>query len=267
MSALVALGGTVVSAPVLAQTLPKTRYWTGSSGGFRYRWTTRDLAATDAATNHPVYSVVAALKHEMKSDAADIGEVSPEDHYEVSFFPLSVVGSLLSYERDDYWEGGAHPSGNESFVTVDVRHPTRAVRVNELFPAAQIRQSLLSDPIVRRVLAREKITPPATLDGLVKALASKEFGGEDDDMYQFPANLLETFAFHHVENGKIAVRFLLPHGTEIYRFRNTQIGILLPIPARLRSAFTQASTGKSGALMQTLRKTTADRKSSLTLLE
>lgn len=233
-------------------------YWVGHSGGYVYRWTKQDLTATDATTKRPVYSVTQALKQEF-------GKPEPDDsgfsHYEVRFVPLSVVGSLLSYERDDYWEGGAHPSGNETFVTVDVRAPKHGVKLTDLFPAEQIRQALLADRIVRRVLAREKIAAPTTLDGLVKALANKEFGGEEDSMYRFPEALLEDFAFHHIEGENVAVRFLLPHGTELYRFRHTQLGLLLPIPARLKSAFAQAEKGKAGALMQTLQRITARRES------
>lgn len=262
---------TLAPIPTGAKQPPsKTLYWTAKADGFTYRWTARDLTAANIRTGKPAYSVVQALKKELgPSIAADYAkdEVRPEDHYEVSFAPLSVVGSLLSYERDDYWEGGAHPSGYESFVTVDVRKPGKPVRLDDLFPAEQIRQALLSDPIVRRVLKREKIAPPATLNGLVKALTNQIFGGDDDYMYAFPGSLLETFAFHHVENGKVAVRFLIPHGSEVYRFANTQIGILLPIPARLKPAFAQAASGKSGVLMQSLRRTTNGRGSSLVLVE
>ncbi|MBC7805100.1 MAG: hypothetical protein H7145_03010 [Akkermansiaceae bacterium] len=255
--------GLAFIARVEAQTSPV--YWSGRAGGYAYRWTARDLTATSRPSGKVAYSVVAALKGEKGNRTPDA--VEPEDHYEVSFFPLSVVGSLLSYERDYYWEGGAHPSGYESFATVDVRQPGKRVRITDLFPAEQVRRALLADGVVRRVLAREKVAPPPTLDGLVKALANKQFGGDDDDMYVFPSILLEAFAFHHIENGKVAVRFLLPNGTEIYRFRHTQLGILLPIPARLKPAFTDAATGKGGALMQSLQRMTKGRSSSLVLVE
>ncbi len=175
--------------PVTGQKMPDSVYWTRSCGGFVYRWTSADLTATNFATKKVSFSVAQALKNEFdKSDesgAASPGETATNDHYEVSFVPLSIVGSLLSYERDDYWEGGAHPSGNESFVTVDVRKPGKPVRLTDLFPAGQIREALLKDRIVRRVLAREKITTPPTLDGLIKALAGTQFGGKYDDMYSF----------------------------------------------------------------------------------
>jgi hypothetical protein len=220
-----------------------------------FRWNDRDLTATNKATGKSSYSVSEAVKREF-------GKPDPDDvvtQYDVSFAPLSVVGPYLSYQRNDSWEGGAHPSGNERFVTVDVRNPKRPVRLTDMFAAEDIRRALLQDAVVRRILRREKIAPPATLQGLIKALANRQFGGEDDFMYVFPANLLENFAFHHVENGRVAVRFLLPHGAEIYRFRNTQIGILLPIPDRLKAAFAQASGPKNGTLMKALQQTAGDR--------
>ncbi len=238
-------------------------YWFGQAGGYTERWTARDLTAIDGSTGKSVYSVMRTLKQEFGTPNADNGYT----FYEVTFWPLSTVGTLLSYERDDWWDGGAHPSGNEIFQTVDLRHPTRPVKLTDLFDAGQIRQALLSDPIVQHILTREKIAPPPTLEGLVKALANKEFDGERDGMYSFPAGLLSDFAFHHAENRKVAVRFLLPHGSEIFRFHHTQLGLLLPIPDTWKSAFRQAATGKSGAMMQSLQKITRGRKSTVTLQE
>ncbi len=235
--------------------------WTCTSGGYRFRWTTRDLTAAAIATGKPAYSVAETVKRE-------VGKPGPDDvytFYEVDFAPRSIVGSYLSYQRDDSWDGGAHPSGNEQFVTVDVRNPKRRVRLTDLFPAEAIRKALLTDTVVKRVLKREKIATPATLDSLVKALSGQFFGGDDDSKYAFPPNLLEDFAFHHVENGMVAVRFLMPHGSEIFRFQNTQLGILLPVPPRLRTAFIQASAGRSGALMISLPN--SDRKTALVLYE
>lgn len=263
------LTGVLLTTPLLAQKPTGKRrttgkvYWTGQVAGISYRWTEQDLTATVGAAAKPAYSVVQALKKEFGKPEPDNGY----SEYAVAFRPLSVVGSLLSYERDDYWSGGAHPSGSESFVTIDARNPARPVKLTDLFEADVIRQALLSDPIVQHVLTREKIAPPPTLPGLVKALAIKNFGGDEDDKYGFPESLLSDFAFHHVENGKVAVRFLIPHGGEIYRFQNTQIGILLPIPARWKSAFAQASAGKSGTLMQRLQRVAHDQKSTLVLQE
>ena len=261
------LTGVLFTAPLPAQTpaakrsKPGSIFWTSKAAGVTYRWTEKDLTATVGAAGTPSYSVARALKKEFGKPEADNGYSS----YEVSFQPLSAIGTLLSYERDDYWDGGAHPSGNESFVTLDVHDPKHPLKVTDLFNAAEIRQALLSDPIVQRILTRDKIAPPPTLNGLVKALAIKEFGGEEDCKYSFPENLLSDFAFHHIENGKVAVRFLLPHGAEIYRFQNTQLGILLPIPAKWKTAFTQAANGSAGAMMASLQKVGKDKKSSVVL--
>ncbi len=266
---LLTVWGALVGAPLFAQTLTAkqpttgTLLWTGKADGVTYRWTGQDLTATLDSTGKVSYSVVQTLKQEF-------GKPDPENgysYYQVNFLPLSAVGSLFSYERDDYWEGGAHPSGGESFVTVDARHPTRPLKLTDLFDAAQIRQALLSDPLVQHVLTREKIAPPPTLEGLEKALAGKEFGGEGDSMYSFPGGLLSDFAFHHIENGKVAVRILLPHGTEIFRFHHTQLGLLLPIPLARKAAFLQAGNGQAGILMQSLQRTTRNKKSSVVLEE
>jgi hypothetical protein len=208
-----------------------------------------------------LFSVVQALKKEFRKPDTDNGY----SYYEVSFAPLSAVGSLLSYERDDYWDGGAHPSGGESFVTVDARDPAHPLLLTDLFPATQIRHVLLSDPIVQHVLTREKIAPPLTLQELVKSLAGKEFGGEGDMKYSFPENLLADFAFHHVENGNVAVRLLLPHGSEIFRFQHTQLGLLLPMPARWKAALVEAASGTSGAMMPALLKIGRNYKSTVIL--
>jgi hypothetical protein len=243
------------------QSAASSFHWDRRSAGYSFGWDGRDLTITNAATRKPVYSVAQALRREF-------GKPAPDDvftYYEVAFAPLSLVGPYLSYQREDSWDGGAHPSGSERFVTVDARDPKRAVRLTDLFPPDVIRRALLADPIVRRVLQREKIAPPATLDGVLKALSGRFFGGEDDSKYSFPSNLMTDFAFHHVENGHVAVRFLLPHGSEIFRFQNTQMGILLPIPAGLKTAFIQAAAGKSGALMQTLQRPGRTHRASLVL--
>jgi hypothetical protein len=246
--------------------------WAGRAAGVHYRWTDQDLTATVGAQGNPALSLVRAkpafsLARELKRE---FGKPDTDDvltFYEVGFQPLSAVGSLLSYERDDYWDGGAHPSGVESFVTVDVRSPGRHLKLTDIFDAAQIRQALLSDPIVQHVLTREKIAPPPTLDGLVKALANKLFGGERDGMYSIPESLLSDFAFHHIEQGKVAVRLLLPHGSEIFRFHHTQLALLLPLPAARQADFTRAATGEAGAMMPALQRAGRGHKSALVVIQ
>jgi hypothetical protein len=261
--------GIVAGVQLSAQTSPGKKsaanaaFWTVKTGDVTYRWTDEDLTATIGSATKPAFSVVHALKKEFGKPDADNGY----SYYEVTFLPLSAVGSLLSYERDDYWDGGAHPSGWESYVTLDVRNPTQHLKLTDLFDPTLIRQALLSDPIVQHVLTREKIAPPPTLEGLVKALTGKEFGGEGDSMYSFPDGMLNDFAFHHVENGKLAVRLLLPHGSEINRFHHTQLGLLLPLPARWKTALTRAASGESGALMQSVQKHTRNNKSTVVLQE
>lgn len=226
--------------------------WQGKSGSFDWRWTTEDISA-HATVGRTAYSFRKQLLIEKKQRAADFGDTLTA--YEVSCKVLSVVGSLLSVERHDYWDGGAHPSGWERFVVVDAAHPKREVKLTDLFPDATIRDALLADPIVRQVRNQENLTTlPRTTAELIAQLKDKMFDAADGKNYMVPDYLLEDFAFHHIKNGKVAIRFCLPHGAEIFRFNQTQIGILLPVSERLRRLLSAAQQQTAGILMQDARK-------------
>ncbi len=246
------------SAPVVV-------YWHGVSGGLQWRWTSDDITARNGA-GRLAYSVKRTLKQEAKVGAEHDTDVN--SYWEVNCRMLSVVGSLLSYERDDYWEGGAHPSGSEAFIAFDASNPGKPLALTDLFPDAQILRALLADPIVQRVRKQANLKDtPATSAQLAKQLAEQTFDAADGINYSFPPDLLRDFAFHHIENGKVAIRFCLPHGSEIYRFHHTQLGILLPIPAALRPALTRASHRQEGYLMQDLPKIARTAQTKVVLIE
>ena len=71
--------------------------------------------------------------------------------------------------------------------------------------------------------------------------------------------MLERFAFHHIESGKIAVRLNVSWGSEIHRFTTTQIGLLLPKPEKLSGPLTLAAAGKEGFLMRESKKLSHDK--------
>ena len=90
--------------------------WSGVSGGYRWQWTTMDLSAARAAGGKAVFSARAFERR--TSQQLKEQQIDPVDSYvECSIAPLSVVGSIASYERDYYWEGGAHPSGSTDYVS------------------------------------------------------------------------------------------------------------------------------------------------------
>jgi hypothetical protein len=71
----------------------------------------------------------------------------------------------------------------------------------------------------------------------------------EDGRYYLPDDFLRHFAFHHVEGNKVAVRIGLSHGAEVWRGHLTQMGLLLPIPARLSRPLEAAAKGREGFLM------------------
>lgn len=235
--------------------------WTGQSGGYTWRWTTADLTATPSSdAGHTAFS---AKKVERKAARAETNEV--QTSFECSLTLLSVAGTLASYQRDYYWEGGAHPSGVITFVTVDVSKPYRPLKLTEFFPDSAILKALLTDPIVQKVMTREKIAAPKTSAALVQQLKYQFFGGEDEAMYSFSEDLLSRFAFHHLDlkSGQVAVRLHVSWGAEAFRFQTTQIGILLPIPEKLRAALIQAEKREQGFLMKDAKRLARDRTSVL----
>ena len=203
----------------------------------------------------PVFSAARQIRKEMDPDGFDSLECSAR--------PLSLVGSLLTYRQDDYWTGGAHPSGNVAYRVVDAAAPGRQVSLTDLFDSKDILVALLADKLVTHVREREKLPPVDTAEALVKQLANQEVGGEADDSYAFPAGMLQEFAFHHVEGQKVAVRLCLPWGGEIHRFHSSEIGLLLPIPARLREPLRKASDGSAGFLMLNGKKLFGERSATL----
>lgn len=233
------------AVPVSAQKGGEKVYWTGSSGGYRWRFTSRDITASKAGAPFSLARRMYPRPPDMEGLTAYANNVTP----------LSLVGSRISFRQDVYWEGGAHPSGAITYTTVDVSRPARPVRVTELFPDAAVRDALWADPVVRRTLAKAGTTrKPATAAALVKALEMKSFGGEDDGKYQFSPDLLSRFCFHHLEGNRVAVRLNVSWGYEINRFQSTEIGLLLPIPASLRGPLQRAAAQREGFLARSVRK-------------
>ncbi len=180
-------------------------------------------------------------------------ETSEMDTLEIKAKPLSLVGSVLSLRRDDYWDGGAHPSGAIEYYALDPTRLRARLTLTDLFPDRDVVRALWADPIVRRSLTKAGVqSPPATAAALERKLEDQSFGGEEGSKYGYGKDFLKGFSFHHLEGDRVAVRLCVSWYTEIYRFNSTEIGILLPIPARLRAAFQSAAAGREGFLTRSL---------------
>jgi hypothetical protein len=156
---------------------------------------------------------------------------------------LSVVGPIASYRQDmdEFCMPAAHPWGGATYHTLDARRPGKAVSLLDYFPDQVVLKALLADAVVRKtgVTARS-----------AKELAAKLAYNSPGCEYGFDPNILQQFAFHHVEGGNVAVRIGLSHGCEAARGSLTQLGILLPIPPALKGPLAAAAKRQGGFLMQ-----------------
>jgi hypothetical protein len=87
-----------------------------------------------------------------------------------------------------------------------------------------------------------------SLAQLHEALESAPTVLEKDLCYEVPPDILRSFAFHHAQDDRVAVRIGLP-GSGACRDNLTQLGVLLPAPAALRDDLSHAQTRTQGLLM------------------
>jgi hypothetical protein len=170
--------------------------------------------------------------------------------------------------------GGAHPSLDTRFTTVDAAKPgdlryaiadetpmfdthdiseeknNKAIALTDLFPEEIILQALVEDRVIKAAIKEsENPTPPQKLSDLPK-LFEKDFYGLPNVDFELRPDFLTRFAFHHVEGDKVAVRLGLPPHSGANQSQHMQIGLLLPIPDALREPLKLASTRKRGFLMK-----------------
>jgi hypothetical protein len=244
--------------------------WTGRSGGFTIQWSATDINARRAG-GPALFSAKSLAQSGFKEfrDVNTDGATGQADKciYQRNFTLLSVVGSIISF-RDNYYtscEGEAHPGGETRYTAIDLvkpgavsykeemefdlNDPGQAVKLTDIFDETDIFNALRNDSLVKEALA-DSPSQPRSLSELVES-----FGGDvsDKHCYSVDRDMFTRFAFHHLENGKVAVRLGLS-GAGPCRENLTEIGILLPIPPSLKTALAQADAGKEGFLMKDLKK-------------
>lgn len=236
-----------------ARTSGVPTFWAGESGGYRFRWTRHDLTAVRADRKGTIYSarrdILAEYDKIYKEEAAqDPGQKCDAS---TELRPLSLVGPILSYQREDYVNcvPSAHPSLTTFYVAMDVSHPKRPLSLTDLFPDRDVLNALLADPLIRDALSNLKATTPPKTTGELLQKIGKYGYVSGDGRYYLQNDLLRHFAFHHIEGNKVAVRIGLSHGAEVWRGHLTQMGLLLPIPPRLKRSLGLAAQSRAGFLM------------------
>ncbi len=262
--------------------------WSGASANFLIRWATDDLTA--AAKSEIVFSARSFAASGYKQYYQSVTErtdldkdLKPEvDFYNRHFKLLSIVGSLISFEdnldasskiykmpsREVY----AYRDKIESrFLTIDLAktgdlnysvedgEPTgeidstqtgKAVFLTDLFSEQDILRALLNDAVIKRALSKaKKGKPPMSLSELTSRLEEQDLIAGNCVFY-LPDDYLTRFAFHHIENNKIAVRLSLQPTIQACRGQKAQLGLLLPIPTALNKSLALADSAKQGFLMK-----------------
>jgi hypothetical protein len=240
--------------------------WRGRSAGYDVTWSDRDVSARRASDGAVVFSARRIADAEWREMQADSDDEAPVREYERRYRLLSVVGSILSLEEATYCDcGGAHPISWTRFVSYDVARGTVArphpVAATEIVPEAALLRALTADRLVRQAMASAHVRGFASLHALTQALKTREIQPAGNECTfavgeEFPAE----FAFHHLENGRVAVRFSLSHSVEVCRGMIIQVGVLVPALPRWSASFDAASARRAGYLMKDLASIARDRR-------
>jgi hypothetical protein len=251
-----------------------TRRWTVEPEGVTFEVTASDLRAWKGpATGAPSFSVAALLAEKKKEfdgyaqqQARDLEGPEPPEYglaisdEAVTFEVLSIVGPMLSYRETcgGYTAGAAHPTGYQVVSVRDLARPDASLRVADLFQEKALVAALKADRWVRKFANPEGgFARAKTVEQLVASLdpnwAQENEGGEEPDCaldVSFDDSFGRMFYFHHVEKDRVAVRILVPPGSEWCNRAGgpQEIGILLPIPESLRAPLGKAERGEAGFL-------------------
>jgi len=160
-----------------------------------------------------------------KTVFTDVNKEDEISNYEIS----SLVGPILSVAESLYWEGGAHPGHLARLETINLDTGKTPVLLTDIFPEEEIVKALRNDKVVKKALGKKH---PKKLSEIMEMAD----GGCEISF----SHTNESFAFHHVKGGNVAVRIGLPHGCEAMRGNYTELGIYLPIPHNFTEYLKQA---------------------------
>jgi hypothetical protein len=248
------------------------RTWKVQRAGVTFEMTPSDLRAwTGDPAAPPALSMAALLaaeKKEFDGYAQELAQAltgpEPPTYGEpvmdetMTFDVLSIVGTLVTYRESagGYTPGTAHPTRYDVLHVVDLGRRGAKPTLLDFYPEKQLVQALKADPWIRKFANPEgEFAKAATLEELVQALdpewaQENAEGGDCAFDVSFHTDMVEHFFFDHVSKDKVAVRIAVPPGSEWCNRAagGQQIGLLLPIPERLREDLLAAHRVDSGFL-------------------
>ncbi|HEU4560326.1 MAG TPA: hypothetical protein VFS20_20925 [Longimicrobium sp.] len=231
-------------------------YWRGRSGGYDIAWSARDITARRVSDGALVFSARRMADAEVASMQDEHDENVPLKEFERRVRLLSVAGSIISLEEESYCDcGGAHPILWTRFASYDVArgsvanpHPLAAT---DLVAEAELLRALQADRLIRQAMANAGVRAFTSLRGLVNTLGKHEVRPPNDQCtYGVGERFPSEFALHHLENGRVALRFSLGHWVEVCRGKLIQLGVLVTPRARLLPDLNAANARRAGYLMK-----------------
>ncbi len=229
--------------------------WQGQGDDFTIRWTKTDITVINQH-QETVFSAAALANKQFIADFQGEAATTKEHRdcqYNRDFILLSVVGTVASLQDSEYvhCQNMPHPTIETRFMSINLAKSGRPVKLTDLFAEADILKALLGDSLIKSTLEQAKPPQlPTTLKAFYETLEWSEILVKKCGYY-LPADFLNQFAFHHVNDNQIAVRVKLQPLAPACQTKDRQLGFYLPIPANLQSTIKQAQVGKIGFLMQT----------------
>lgn len=231
-------------------------YWRGRSAGYDVAWTSRDITARRVGDGAVVFSARRLTDAEVGKMQDDHDDEVPLKEYERRYRLLSVVGSVISLEEESYCDcGGVHPILSARFVSYDVARGTAAnpheLSATDVVPEADLVRALEADRLIRQTMSRAGVRGFTSLAAMVRTLKEHEVRPANDQCtYGVGTEFPTEFALHHLENGRVALRFSLSHWVEVCRGKLIQLGVLVSPRPRLVPHLTAASARRAGYLMK-----------------
>jgi hypothetical protein len=198
-------------------------------GAWKFRKDKTNIVATNVTTGKEriIFTDVD------KETVEDGDSVSTSTTYDL----ISYVGPYVTVLKDEYryMKGSAHPNTERIFEVIDAG-TGKPVKLPDFFNEQDILKALMQDSYIKGAL-NKNVTP--------KNLTELAANLNNTDMARFGDYMYGSFAFHHGEAGKVAVRMGLAYSYSAANGAFTQLGFFLPIPEKLRTALAAAVTNKT----------------------
>jgi hypothetical protein len=227
---------------------PDRTIWKGKSANYAIEWSNTNLKVTQAANPLSIFDAAARAKTAWSGFVRNSNGASLEADF--TYRLLSAVGPYLSLEEGMYCEcGGAHPTSVKRFRAIELRVPQESpspASLTSIFPEGNVFAALVGEPTVAGALGADP--KPKSLAGLLGTLQDKTVKVKDCE-YEFPDDLLSSFAFNQAQGGNVSVWLGLPAAGQVCRGEMIQLELTMPTPQTIRAWLLDAKERRSGLLM------------------